>query len=70
MKAKIEITDGFVGIVLTAENSFEKTMIEDLEREQPHKQFGVKARTDTRQYTSDKINHRIYIDINEKPIQK
>lgn len=32
MKAKIEIQDGSVKIVLTAENEFEKTMIDDAKK--------------------------------------
>ena len=67
MKATIKITEGFTEITLKAETKFEENLIESFEREQIDKNVTAKARTDSEMYSSNKKNHRIYIDFNHNP---
>lgn len=69
MKSTVTIINGMCTIELRAENEFEKTMIEDFEKQENGKVVECRPRTDTTQYGQGKTNHRIYIDITNKPVE-
>jgi hypothetical protein len=63
MTTTIEIINGYCSIILKAENEFEKTLIENLQKESENCLIEATPRMDTEMYGNNKKNHRITIDI-------